>query len=354
MGEEKAFPPLTYASWEHENLYGCVCDPHYSGADCSLRPCPRGDDPWTVDQNDRVIIITTAADAGTEMTGSFTFTFMGESVEFPADAGSVTDCDNFFETHLAIQDIDCTITSVDEDTKGGTWTISFIEFENPPFENNIYSHNGNPGLEMFTCTADSVTTGTNPTCVITDDGASTNIKEFDLCSNRGVCDLAIGTCKCFIGSDGAACQYQNDAAITYTQNMNDKFVVFAPELNYEGSILRMLSGQQPADKFKFWAATAATTTVADMMGTGQLNLYAGGLNVQGGGIKVAANGGGLTVDQNGGDVNLYTKAYFHDQIEILHGLHVQGAPFDMRPPPSPPLTLQNRVHLCCASFVILD
>lgn len=40
--------PFTYNLWDAQKNTKCVCDAGYSGADCSLRLCPRGDDPLTV------------------------------------------------------------------------------------------------------------------------------------------------------------------------------------------------------------------------------------------------------------------------------------------------------------------
>jgi hypothetical protein len=38
---------LDYKLWDSDKNQACVCDPGYSGIDCSLRLCPRGDDPLT-------------------------------------------------------------------------------------------------------------------------------------------------------------------------------------------------------------------------------------------------------------------------------------------------------------------
>lgn len=40
--------PFPYALWDGAKNVKCVCDAGYTGADCSLRTCPRGDDPLTV------------------------------------------------------------------------------------------------------------------------------------------------------------------------------------------------------------------------------------------------------------------------------------------------------------------
>jgi len=37
-----------YAGWDGDKIQACVCDGEFFGPDCSLRRCPRGDDPLTV------------------------------------------------------------------------------------------------------------------------------------------------------------------------------------------------------------------------------------------------------------------------------------------------------------------
>lgn len=39
--------PFTYALWDAKKSFACVCDAGYAGSDCSMRECPRGDDPLT-------------------------------------------------------------------------------------------------------------------------------------------------------------------------------------------------------------------------------------------------------------------------------------------------------------------
>jgi hypothetical protein len=39
--------PYEYRLWDADQNSACVCDPGYSGIDCSLRDCPKGDDPLT-------------------------------------------------------------------------------------------------------------------------------------------------------------------------------------------------------------------------------------------------------------------------------------------------------------------
>lgn len=41
--------PFEYRSWDSEMQHACICDPGYFGMDCSMRDCPRGDDPLTTE-----------------------------------------------------------------------------------------------------------------------------------------------------------------------------------------------------------------------------------------------------------------------------------------------------------------
>ena len=33
--------------WDHDKIYGCLCDDRWAGYDCSQQRCPTGDDPDT-------------------------------------------------------------------------------------------------------------------------------------------------------------------------------------------------------------------------------------------------------------------------------------------------------------------
>jgi hypothetical protein len=37
-----------YSLWDADKIYGCVCDEGFEGHDCSLKSCPKGDDPLTM------------------------------------------------------------------------------------------------------------------------------------------------------------------------------------------------------------------------------------------------------------------------------------------------------------------
>jgi hypothetical protein len=47
--------------WDAEMVYGCACDYGFSGIDCSIIECVRGDDPMTVGQVNNVQTVTCVA-----------------------------------------------------------------------------------------------------------------------------------------------------------------------------------------------------------------------------------------------------------------------------------------------------
>jgi hypothetical protein len=69
-----------YSLWDgtpfNPKTYGCVCDPRWSGADCSGRVCPSGDDPVTTGQIDEVQLVE--LDAATAVDGTFSLYFTDE------------------------------------------------------------------------------------------------------------------------------------------------------------------------------------------------------------------------------------------------------------------------------------
>lgn len=78
-------PAVNYNNWDADKITGCVCDPGFSGVDCSLRQCPMGLDPALPSTSFAKIeryLLECRADAG-----YFTFQVLGRTSEpIPFDA----------------------------------------------------------------------------------------------------------------------------------------------------------------------------------------------------------------------------------------------------------------------------
>lgn len=211
------FATTTYTSiWDAEKIYGCVCDLGYTGADCSLRTCPVGDDPMTTGQVDEVQAISCLCNG---CSGTFTVTFRGETtapIETTATAATVE------ATLEALRTIDDITVAFDGgsticDTDGVSAMITFTQ--NPGnLPNLIITSSLTGGSSAVSVESDGSTAayGSTPATV-------TGTKENVECSGRGTCDTSTGTCTCttgFASSNGAGgtgtlgeCGY-NSATVT--------------------------------------------------------------------------------------------------------------------------------------------
>ena len=54
---------FVHAGWEASRVFGCRCNLGYSGHDCSVPDCPKGDDPTTTGQVDEVQVIECGCEA---------------------------------------------------------------------------------------------------------------------------------------------------------------------------------------------------------------------------------------------------------------------------------------------------
>jgi len=185
-----------YTHWDANMIQGCVCDAGWTGADCSLRTCPFGDDPGSTSQAKEIQLIQCLATSG-----SFTVTFRGRTtaaINYNANAATITSA---LEAIATIVDVTVALDggSVACDSNGVTIKVTFEKNSGdlPPMiltnalsstNTLLLKENGaasgyNSGISSVRGTTDSIE-----------------------CSNRGVCDRATGVCTChknWASSNGA-------------------------------------------------------------------------------------------------------------------------------------------------------
>ena len=189
-----------YLNWEKDSMYACFCDMGFFGADCSMSEwslnfflfffcwqstlimlysmaemCAKNDDPLTTGQGYRKIKITVGAAGGT-LAGTIQVTFNGQTATLSAKSGlggnSDSSCSAAFSALKNVKVAVCTITNADANTLGAAYNVEFQEWAHFETENNVFQNDGNPPLTSFTCDISTITSGTTPTCSITDVVAS--------------------------------------------------------------------------------------------------------------------------------------------------------------------------------------
>jgi hypothetical protein len=131
--------------------------------------CPKGDDPWTTSTDYHTITVaTSASSSGDPLAGEFKFIFQGEYFYFPADPSEFDDetCTAAVTALANVAQASCTRGTIDAVTLGCQYTIQLQQFPIFPYQNNIYSHEGNPSIDSYQCDTTHITAGTSPTCEI--------------------------------------------------------------------------------------------------------------------------------------------------------------------------------------------
>ena len=281
-----------YGNWESQLYYGCVCDWGWTGSLCQDSMCSKGDDPRTTGQVDLKFTITTSGTSGTALAGFFTLHYLGHATQFKADAYSPTfsntNCKTFVELLPNIESATCVVSSISSDHRGAIYTITVTKYPTIPYENNFFSHNGNPTVDDFACSIDDLTAGANPSCIVAVTREST--KEYAYCSNRGTCSLSDGSCACHLNFYGTACESQG----TMFQVTDDTTALSlaAESSTYTGTLLKMEVATSATTNFKFIDFLASGTSKFSVDGTGVMTV--GGLTVDTSGVTATDGGGSIT------------------------------------------------------------
>lgn len=181
-------------TWDHNKVQVCRCDPGFEGHDCSLRSCPRGDDPRTTGQ---VREVQTLSCRHTQTT-TFRLSFRG--AQTPWLASDIASAD----LALALQALSTTggIVTVTYSTGTSACTLASAALNTISVE--FTSLLGDvPPLRVEVTSVALV-----PTFVVNTDGVGGSVRgsmEDAECSHNGLCNYATGQCMCFDGavsSDG--------------------------------------------------------------------------------------------------------------------------------------------------------
>lgn len=184
--------PVAATTWDADRIFGCLCDAGYEGHDCALRSCPAGDDPGTYGQFNEKQLLKCYGTSGT-----FTLTFREATtaaIEWNATAIQIKTA---LEALSTIDELDAVTVNASACTSDGSVMEIYFGTEHgdlPPIEADVSNLVGGD-------------------IVVRTDGAMfangyVSVKgttESEACSNRGLCNHALGYCECFAGyaaSDG--------------------------------------------------------------------------------------------------------------------------------------------------------
>jgi hypothetical protein len=204
--------PTTYNVWDADKIVGCQCDIGFTGFDCSLRECPRGDDPMTTTQTaSEVQHLNCLCDS---CTGSFALTFRRRTTRnlLPSETAAslkaaLEALDSIVQVTVTIAPDAAGLTPPEArtvcDADGATTSITFTHNPGnlPPLQvqNQLTGGGTTP---VLTLSAGNLATGLYDGVGAAVDGTRENV----YCSNRGVCDFTTGVCTCttgFTSSDGS-------------------------------------------------------------------------------------------------------------------------------------------------------
>jgi hypothetical protein len=172
-------------TWDANKVFGCYCDAGYTGYDCTLRTCPNGDDPSTVEQVDEQQVLTC-----TGTTGSVILTFRQQKTASISATATRADVKRALEALSTIDQVDVDFVSA------STTTDSMCTSAGSQFIITFLTDHGNLPLITYSVTG---------TIVVRIEEYVSGSKEMIECSGRGICDRTLGTCTCFTGygsSDG--------------------------------------------------------------------------------------------------------------------------------------------------------
>jgi hypothetical protein len=293
---------VSYSNWDKVSSTMCRCDWGYSGDDCSLRLCPKGDDPETTGQTYRSYLLTVDSTSG-HLDGTVRVFFHGFSAVLNAHGSKETSasCQAALRSLENIDTLTCTQGSVSSSTGGASYNITVTAWPTHPLQNNLYAHDGAPPATDFYCDTARAFSSGNVTCALTAD-TRTNLFEYTPCSSRGACDYTSGLCACATGYEGAACSTRS--TMVHAPCFSADISVHSTCPTFTGSALEVKSTRAAGTAFTFFDGISNGETLFDIVGDGKFTTYKTGFIIRGGGETIESGGmrvknTGVTIDNIG-------------------------------------------------------
>ncbi len=135
--------------------------------------CPKAFNPTGLEllPNRRSIRVSTNVNGGI-MNGRFQLGFGLSTAYFAANANefSSAQCKAAVESMKGVDSASCVQYDVNANSGIGSYLITFLSYPRRAFENNLFTHNGNPSLKAFSCNTTFVDKedARNPSCNIED------------------------------------------------------------------------------------------------------------------------------------------------------------------------------------------
>jgi hypothetical protein len=106
-----------------------------------------GDDPLTLDQHYRSVLLSIISSSS--LSGNIGFSFLGESVDLDLSSPSSIKCKDALSQISHFQEVDCSVRT--DSVSFVYFNITILEFPLFPVINNLLTHDGNPPISAFQC-----------------------------------------------------------------------------------------------------------------------------------------------------------------------------------------------------------
>jgi len=126
---------------------------------CYLGLCPAGFDPVGLDDIPaRRTIRLELGHMGGIMMGKYAFGFAGSEVYLPANSNDNDEakCTSALSKLKSVEKVSCKRETFNTNTGTASYLISMLSYPEKPYMNNLVHHNGNPGINLFSCNVSKI------------------------------------------------------------------------------------------------------------------------------------------------------------------------------------------------------